>query len=109
MSWPRRLNRLDEELSGQLNPKQKQFWENILKNARMIAEPRGLRDVRDFELHKIALRSRETLGDKQRAPSLKQLESFAVIEHHRLQDSCLLFLSLILSGPRASELPVSGQ
>jgi len=101
MSWPKRLNRLDEELSGELNPGQKQFWEDILKNARMIAEPGGLRDARDFELHKIALRSRETLGDKQIAPSLRQLESFAVIEHHRLQDTFLLLVSLILSGPPA--------
>jgi hypothetical protein len=109
MSWPKRLNRLNKALSDQLNPKQKRFWENILENARMIAGQGGLRDARDFELHKIALRSRETLGDKQSAPSLKQLESFAVIEHHRLQDSFLLFLSLILSGPRASEVAVSGR
>jgi hypothetical protein len=99
MSWPKQLNRLDKELSGRLNLKQKRFWENILENARMIAKPGGLRDARDFELHKIARRSRETLGDKQSAPSLKQLESFAVIEHHRLQDNFFLFLSLILSGP----------
>lgn len=99
ISWPKKLNRLDKELSDRLNLKQKRFWENILKNARMIAEPRGLRDSRDLELHKIARRSRETLGDKQSAHSLKQLESFAIIEHHRLQDSFFLFLGLILSGP----------
>lgn len=99
ISWPKKLNRLDKELSDRLNLKQKRFWENILKNARMIAEPRGLRDARDLELHKIARRSRETLGDKQSAHSLKQLESFAIIEHHRLQDSFFLFLGLILSGP----------
>jgi len=100
-SWPKRVNRLNQAISDQLNPQQKLVWENILENATMISRKGGLRDVRDFELHKIALRSRETLGDKQSAPSLKQLESFAVIEHHRLQDSFLLFLSLILSGPRA--------
>lgn len=109
MSWPKKLNRLNEELSDRLNLKQKRFWENILENARIIAEPKGLRDARDFELHKIALRSRETLGDKQSAHSLKQLEAFVVHEHHRLQDSFLLFLSLILNGPRASEVAVSGR
>jgi hypothetical protein len=109
MSWPKRVNRLNQAISNQLNPEQKLFWENILENAGMIGRKGGLRDVRDFELHKIALSSRETLGNKQSAPSLKQLESFAVTEHHRLQDSFLLFLSLILSGHRASELPVSGQ
>ena len=108
-SWPKRVSRLNQAIADQLNPQQKGLWENILENATMISRKGGLRDVRDFELHKIALRSRETLGDKQSAPSLKQLESFAVIEHHRLQDSFLLSLSLILSGPRASELPVSGQ
>ena len=109
MSWPKKLNRLNEELSDQLNLKQKRFWENILENARIIAEPKGLRDARDFELHKIALRSCETLGDKQSAHSLKQLEVFVVHEHHRLQDSFLLFLSLILNGPKASEVAVSGR
>lgn len=99
LSWPKRLDRLDKELSHRLNINQKQFWENILENAKATAEPRGLRDVRDFELHKIARRSRETLGDKQTAHSLKQLESFAVIEHYRLQDTFILFLSLILNGP----------
>jgi hypothetical protein len=97
--WPKRVARLEEELSVLLNTSQKQFWENILENARAIALPRGLRDVRDFELHKIALRSRETLGHKQNAHSLKQLEQAAIMEHHRLQDSFLLFLSLILNGP----------
>lgn len=101
MSWPKELNRLDKELSDRLNLEQKRFWENILENARAIARKGGLRDARDFELHKIALRSCETLGDKQSAPSLKQLESFAVIEHHRLQDSFFLLLCLIRSGPRA--------
>ena len=109
MSWPKKLNRLNEELSDQLNLKQKRFWENILENARIIAEPKGLRDARDFELRKIALRSCETLGDKRSAYSLKQLEVFVVHEHHRLQDSFLLFLSLILNGPRASEVAVSGR
>ncbi len=109
MSWLKQVNRLDKELSNRLNLKQKRFWENILENARMIAKPGGLRDARDYELHKIARRSRETLGDKRSAPSLKQLESFTVIEHHRLQDNFLLFLSLILSGPRASEVALSGR
>jgi len=108
-SWPKRLNRLDTELSGWPNLEQERFWKNILENARMVAEQGGLRDTRDFELHKIAQRSRETLGDKRSAHSLKQLESFAIIEHHRLHDSFLLFLSLILSGPRVSEVAVPDQ
>ena len=98
-TWSKRIGRLDKELSDRLNTKQEHFWQNILENARAIAQARGLRDVRDFELHKIALRSRETLGNKQSAHSLKQLEQAAIIEHHRLQDSFLLFLSLILNGP----------
>ena len=107
LSWPKRLDRLDKELSSRLNINQKQFWENILENAKAISEPGGLRDVRDFELHKIARRSRETLGDKQTAHSLKQLESFAVIEHYRLQDTFILFLSLILNGPTTQRSPRS--
>ena len=99
-SWPKKVDRLDKELSDRLTIKQKRFWGNILENARMIAKSGGLRQARDYELHNIAPRSRETLGHKRSAPSLKQLESFTVIEHHRLQDNFLLFLSLILSGPR---------
>lgn len=98
--WPKRLDRLKKVLTDQLNSEQRAFWDNILENATQIAENGGLRDVRDFELHKIARRSRETLGDKQSAQSLKQLESLAVTEHYRLQDSFLLFLGMILSGPR---------
>ena len=108
-SWPKRVDRLNKDLPDRLNPEQKRFWEDILKNARAIAQQRGLKEIRDFELHKIALRSRETLGDKRSARSLKELESFAVFEHHRLQDSFLLFLGLILSGPRASETAVSSR
>lgn len=99
LSWPKRLNRLDKELSDRLNSEQRRFWDNILENAEAIAQPTGLRDVRDFELHKIARRSRQTLGHKQGAHSLSQLESSTLIEHHRLQDTFLLFLSLILNGP----------
>ena len=109
ISWPKRVDRLDKELSNRLNLKQKPLWGNILENARMIAKSGGLREARDYELHKIARRSRETLGEKRSAPSLKQLESFTVIEHHRLQDNFLLFLNLILSGPRASEVAISGR
>lgn len=98
--WPKRLDRVKKALTDQLNSEQRAFWDNILENATQIAEKGGLRDVRDFELHKIARRSRETLGDEQSVHSLKQLESLAVSEHHRLQDSFLLFLAVILSGPR---------
>lgn len=101
-SWPKRLDRLNRELSSQLNSCQKKLWDNILENAKMIAVRGGLRDARDFELHKIALRSRETLGDKQRAPTLNQLESFTVSEHYRLQDNFILFIAMILQGHRST-------
>jgi len=97
--WSKRLDKIDKALSLILNTQQKQFYENLLQNAREIAASGGLRDVRDFELHKIASRSKETLGDRERAPSLEQMESFVVVEHYRLQDSFLLFLGMVRSGP----------
>lgn len=98
-TWPKRLSNINRELSTILNAQQKEFWENLLQNAQQIAAPGGLRDVRDFELHKIASRSKETLGGRGRDPSLEQMESFAVTEHYRLQDSFLLFLGIVRSGP----------
>ena len=98
-TWPKRLSNINRELSTILNAQQKEFWENLLQNAQQIAVPGGLRDVRDFELHNIAARSKETLGDRKRAPSLEQMESFAVTEHYCLQDSFLLFLGMVRSIP----------
>ena len=98
-TWPKRLNNINRELSMILNAQQKEFWKNLLQNARQIAVPGGLRDVRDFELHRIASRSKETLGGRERDPSLEQMESFAVTEHYRLQDSFLLFLGIVRGRP----------
>lgn len=97
--WPKRLDKLDKTLRTLLNSQQMKFWDDVLVNARAIAQEDGLRDLRDFELHKIALRARETLGDRGRAHSLEQLESFAIREHYRLQDSFLLSLGMIRSSP----------
>jgi hypothetical protein len=98
--WPTRLNRLEKELRNQLNLEQTHFLDNLMENAQAIAHQGGLRDTRDFELHKIAVRSRETLGNRHRAPSLQQLELFAVAEHYRLQDNFVLCLGIILGGPQ---------
>lgn len=97
--WPRRLDKMENTLSTILNAPQMEFWKNLLQNARQIAMRGGLRDVRDFELHRIASRSKETLGDRERDPSLEQMESFAVTEHYRLQDSFLLLLGIVRNGP----------
>lgn len=97
--WLQRLGNIDRTLSIVLNAQQEQFWENLLQNAREIAAQGGLKDVRDYELHKIASRSKETLGGRERDPSLRQMESFAITEHYRLQDSFLLFLGIVRSGP----------
>ncbi len=98
-TWPKRLNNINRELSTILNAQQKEFWENLLQRAQQIAVPGGLRDVRDFELHNIASRSKETLGSRERDPSLEQMESFAVTEHYRLQDGFLLFLGMVRGRP----------
>ncbi|MGD0352484.1 MAG: hypothetical protein ABSB38_03160 [Dehalococcoidia bacterium] len=58
--WLKRIDRLERELLNQLNLAQKNFLANLTENAREIAHQGGLRDIRDFELHKIAVRSRET-------------------------------------------------
>jgi len=97
--WPKRLDKMNTVSVTILNTQQTKFWENLLQNARQIAAQGGLKDVRDFELHKIASRSKETLGDRKRAPSLEQMESFAVTEHYRLQDGFLLFLGMVRSRP----------
>lgn len=97
--WSKRLNKIDKTIPTILNTQQKQFYDNLLQNARAITASGGLRDVRTLELHKIASRSKETLGNTERAPSLRQMESFVIFEHYRLQDSFLLFLGMVRSGP----------
>jgi len=95
--WKTTLNKLDREIQSILNDGQSMFWTNWLENAREISKDRGLKDVRDFELHKIALRAKETLGDPQRTFALSDLEGFILSEHYRLQESFLLVLAMIRS------------
>ena len=93
--WESRINKLDREIQTALNDRQRLFWTNWLTNAREVSKEMGLRDVRDLELHKIALRVKETLGHPQRAPALSELENFVLFEHFRLQESFLLVLAII--------------
>lgn len=95
--WVSRVNKLDREIRPILNDKQRLFWANWLTNAQEVSREMGLRDVRDLELHKIALRVKETLGHPQRAPALSELEKFVLFEHFRLQESFLLIIAMIRS------------
>lgn len=95
--WVSRVNKLDKEIQPILNDMQKRLWANWLINAKEVSKKMGLRDVRDLELHKIALRVKETLGHPQRAPALSELENFVLFEHFRLQESFLLVLAIIRS------------
>lgn len=96
-NWEPRVNKLDREIQPTLNDRQMLFWTNWLTNAHEVSKEMGLRDVRDLELHKIALRVKETLGHPQRAPALSELENFILFEHFRLQESFLLILAMIRS------------
>lgn len=95
--WNKRVNKLDRELLPKLNATQRMFWSNWLTNAKEVSKEMWLKDVRDLELHKIALRVKETLGHPQRAPALSELENFVLFEHFRLQESFLLVLAMIRS------------
>lgn len=95
--WEARLRKLNSAIESSLNDKQRMFWANWLTNAREISKERGLKDVRDFELHKIALRAKETLGNPERTFALSDLERFVLSEHFRLQESFLLVLAMIRS------------
>lgn len=95
--WKSRVNKLDREIQSAINDRQRLFWTNWLANAQEVSKEMGLRDVRDLELHKIALRVKETLGHPQRAPALSELENFVLFEHFRLQESFLLVLAMIRS------------
>lgn len=95
--WKGTLDKLDRAIESNINDKQRIFWGNWLKNAGEISKNNGVKDIRDFELHKIALRAKETLGNPERAYSLKEFESFVLFEHFRLQESFLLVLAMIRS------------
>ncbi|MBI4294673.1 MAG: hypothetical protein HY669_00725 [Chloroflexi bacterium] len=93
--WVSRIDKLDKEIPPTLNDRQRLLWANWLTNAQEVSREKGLRYFRDLELHKIALRAKETLGDLQHAPALSELENFVLFEHFRLQESFLLVLAMI--------------
>lgn len=93
--WEARLNKLDTKIQPRLNEKQGMFWTNWLTNARAISK--GVKEARDLELHKIAVRAKETLGNPGYTYSLNELENFVLFEHFRLQESFLLILAMIRS------------
>lgn len=93
--WDKRLDKLERTISSNLNERQKMFWANWMANARSISKKNGLKDMRDFELHKIAWRARETLGNARRSYKLDDLDNFVLFEHFRLQESVLLVLAMI--------------
>ena len=94
-TWGKRLDKLNREIRPKLSGNQEMFWANWLANAKEISKDRGLRDIRNFELHNIALRAKETLGNPERAFALSELESLVFSEHFRLQESFLLVLAMI--------------
>jgi len=94
-TWETRINKLDREIQPIINDKQIMFWKNWIENARAISN--GLRVARDFELHKIAVRVKETLGNPKYTYSMNDLENFVLFEHFRLQESFLLILAMIRS------------
>ena len=93
--WEKRVSKLNRDIQPNLNEEQNMFWDNWLTNAREISKERGLKDIRDFELHKIALRAKETLGNPKRTFALSDLETFVLFEHFRLQESFLLVLAML--------------
>ena len=93
--WEAMLRKLDREIQPILNDKQRMFWKNWLENAKAISK--GIKEGRDFELHKIATRAKETLGNPGYTYSLNDLENIVLFEHFRLQESFLLILAMIRS------------
>lgn len=93
--WGARLNKLDQTIRPELNARQKLFWEDWLRNATYISEPYQLKDMRDLELHKIAVRAKETLGHPSATYAMNDLGNFILFEHFRLQESFLLVLAMI--------------
>jgi len=93
--WNKRLDKLERTISSKLNERQHMFWTNWMRNARSVAEKDRLKDMRDFELHKIAFRARETLGKATNSYKLDDLDAFVLFEHLRLEESFLLVLAMI--------------
>ena len=93
--WNKRLDKLERTISSKLNERQRMFWTNWMRNARSVAGKDGLKDMRDFELHKIAFRARETLGKATNSYKLDDLDKFVLSEHLRLEESFLLVLAMI--------------
>lgn len=93
--WKNRLDKLERTISSKLNERQRVFWSNWMRNAHTVAKKYGLKDMRDFELHKIAFRARETLGKSTTFYKLDDLDKFVLFEHLRLEESFLLVLAII--------------
>jgi hypothetical protein len=93
--WNSRLNKLERTIPTRLNERQSMFWANWIRNARSVARTDGLKDIRDYELHKIAQRARQTLGKATDSYNLDDLDKFVVFEHFRLEESLLLILAMI--------------
>ena len=93
--WRARLNKLDHTIRPELNARQELFWEDWLRNATFIAERYRLKYMRDLELHKIAVRTKETLGHPSARYDMNDLDTFILFEHFRLQESYLLALAMI--------------
>lgn len=93
--WNKRLDKLERTISSKLNERQRMFWTNWMQNARTVAGEGGLKYMRDFELHKIAFRARETLGKATSSHKLDDLDKLVLLEHLRLEESFLLVLAMI--------------
>lgn len=93
--WNKRLDKLERTISSKLNHRQRMLWTNWMQNAETVAKKNGLKDMRDFELHKIAFRARETLGKSTTFYKLDDLDKFVLFEHLRLEESFLLVLAMI--------------
>jgi hypothetical protein len=93
--WNSRLDKLERTIPTRLNERQSMFWANWIRNARSVARTDGLKDMRDYELHKIAQRARQTLGKATDSYNLDDLDKLVVFEHFRLEESLLLVLAMI--------------
>ncbi len=96
--WKSRLGKLERTIISKLNESQRVFWSNWIRNAHSVGENNGLKHMRDLELHKIALRARETLGKATKSYKLDDLDKLVLFEHLRLEESFLLVLAMIRTG-----------
>ena len=96
--WNSRLDKLERTIISKLNPRQRMFWSNWIRNARTVGENNGLKHIRDLELHRIARRAGETLGKASNSYTLADLDKFVLFEHIRLEESFLLVLAMIRTG-----------